>query len=176
MAEERRAEGRAAYVISQLYYYVAAVIGVALLIGGAVAALFGLREIVLPREWESTEGGIRTMLTGAAFALPGLALLWTHLREARRREGLPFSGTFWGASLYFHLVALIALGFVLIGTTGILVSLVDVVYRPSAGPGLFRPSRSEALRQMLDFAIFVVVAGPVFWWHLGRGRRAVGSP
>lgn len=174
-------EGKGAYVLSQLYYYVVAVIGVGLLIGGAVAALFGLRELAFPREFESVRGAVQTMLNGAAFALAGLTLVWTHLREARRREGGPFTEVFWGSSLYYHLVALISLVFVLIGTIGILTSLVDLAVspcpEPPAGGDVFDwCDPQEVGRQILDFAIFLVVAGPVFWWHLRQGRRATGRP
>jgi hypothetical protein len=38
--------GRAGFVISQLYYYVVAAIGVAFVLGGVIAGLFGLRTLV----------------------------------------------------------------------------------------------------------------------------------
>jgi len=185
MAEEPAPEGRAAYVVSQLYYYVAAVIGVGFVIGGAIAALFGVREMILPREFETVRDGLRNVLHGLAFALPGLALMWSHLREARRREGEPFAEAFWGGTLYFHLVALVAIAFVLVGVSGILHSLVDLVlpscdasrgvtFGPEGAAGDCYPTATEALRQMLDFAIVLLVAGPAFWWHLRRGRRSVG--
>lgn len=175
----RADEGRGAYVLSQLYYYVVAVIGVGLLIGGAVAALFGLRTVVLPREFEAARDGLRTVLFGMAFALPGLALVWTHLREARRREGGPFTEAFWGSSLYYHLVALISLVFVLIGTIGILASLVDLAVSPcpdGSGDIVGWCGPAEVGRRIVDFAIFLIVAGPVFWWHLRQGRRTTGTP
>ena len=171
-------EGKSAYVLSQLYYYVVAVIGVGLLIGGGVAALFGLRAIVFPRELETVRDGIRTLLFGAAFALPGIALLWTHLREARRREGGPFTEAFWGSSLYYYLVAVISLVFVLIGTIGILASFVDLAVSPcpaSRGGDIVGWCGPEEVgRRIVDFAIFLVVGGPVFWWHLRQGRRLTG--
>lgn len=184
MAEEPAAQGRFAYVVSQLYYYVAAVIGVGFVIGGAIAALFGVREMVLPREFETVRDGLRNVLHGLAFALPGLALVWSHLREARRREGEPFAEAFWGGTLYFHLVALVAVVFVLVGVSGILHSLVDLIlpsceprgtatFTPEGVVGDCYPTATEALRQMLDFAIVLLVAVPAFWWHLRRGRRSV---
>jgi hypothetical protein len=177
-------EGRAAHVISQVYYYLAAVIGFSLLLGGAIAALLGVRELILPREHETVREGIRTLLHGLAFALPGLALVWWNLREARRRESQPTSQIFWGRALYFHLMALVALVFVLIGGIGVLFHLGDAVMAAdcpdleslelSPPRELFDfcfPDRSESLRNAVDSAIFLIVAGPVFWWHLRQGRR-----
>ncbi|HEX9824039.1 MAG TPA: DUF5671 domain-containing protein [Actinomycetota bacterium] len=186
-------EGKGAYVISQLYYYGAAVIGVAFLLGGAIAGLLGLRTLVLPREFQTVRDGVRGLLNGIAFALPGLALAWWHLREARRRDGGPFTDAFWGSSLYFHLVGLVALGFVLTGTIGVLTALVDLavphcfssetIYGITASAeesvvGLREcyPSASEAARSTLDFALVLAVGAPVFWWHLREGRRLTGSP
>jgi Domain of unknown function (DUF5671) len=167
--------GRAAYVLSQLYYYVAAVVGVGLVIGGAVAILFGVRTLVLPREFEEARDGFRGMLLGAAFALPGLATLWWHLREARRREGGRPRPTFWGSSLYFHLVALIGLFFVIGGTVGVLAAVVNLVLPQCFGSGRILadcfPQQNDAARAALDAAIFVIAGGPVMWWHLRRGRR-----
>jgi hypothetical protein len=40
--------GRAAFAISQSYYYLAAVIGVGLLLGGVIETLIGFRELILP--------------------------------------------------------------------------------------------------------------------------------
>lgn len=186
--------GRAAHVISQVYYYVAAVIGFGLFMGGAIAALFGVRELVLPGEVETVRGGVRTILHGLSFALPGLALMWWHLRQARHREDLPAAPVFWGRALYFHLMALVALIFVLIGGVGLLFNLADaatsacpvvrphVETTPVAPPGaagvrvespfpFCYPSAENSLRSAVDSAIFLIVAGPVFWWHLRQGRR-----
>ena len=170
MATERAPEGRAAWVLSQLYYYAAAVIGIGFLMAGAVSALFGLRSLGVPAPFDSVRDAVREILGGLAFLLPGAVLLWTHLREARRREGGPLTGVFWGASLYFHAVSLVALAFLLVGTIGILHSLVDLVL-PACHEGGCYPSPAEAGRQIVDFAIFLVVGGPVFWWHLRQGRR-----
>ena len=190
-------EGRAAHVISQIYYYVAAVIGFGLFLGGAIGALFGVRELVLPREFDSVRGGVRTILHGLSVALPGIALIWWHLRQASSREDRPTTSAFWGRSLYFHLMALVALGFVLIGGIGVLFNLGDAAlgcegspehayftteHPPPEGYGTFvepgtmqvefcHPSREEALRNAVDSAIFLIVAAPVFWWHLRQGRR-----
>lgn len=187
--------GRAAHVISQVYYYVAAVVGFGLFLGGAIGALFGVRELVLPREFETTRDGIRTVLHGLSFALPGLALMWWHLRQARRREDRPAATVFWGRALYFHLMALVALIFVLTGGVGLLFNLGDAVVGCEPEQHAFvemhvgqaytdietiegqppevycYPSREDALRSATDMSIFLIVAGPVFWWHLRQGRR-----
>jgi hypothetical protein len=178
-------DGRGAFVISQLYYYVAAVIGVGLVLGGAIATLFGVREMVLPRSGETLRDGVRSVLQGLVFALPGALLLWSHLREAARREESPAAVVFWGRALYFHLVALVALVFVLIGTVGALGGLVDLaapLCPPEVVENGFRvqegcfPRPAEAARQVVDMAIFIVVAVPVWWWHLRQGRRVAALP
>jgi hypothetical protein len=196
------APSRAAYVISQLYYYVAAVIGVGLLLGGLIALLFAVRTLVLPREFEEARDGLRGMLHALAFAIPGAALLWWNLREARRGEGASPPPVFWGRALYFYLVSLVALGFVVGGSVAVLSTGADAaiphcdqgvgpieapgepphgVDETSAviGPGAptFRscyPTPAEAARNALDGAIFLIAAGPVLWWHLRQGRRTVG--
>lgn len=197
MAAERSPEGRAAWVLSQLYYYAAAVVGVGLLIGGGIAALMGVRTLVLPEEFEQARDGVRGLLIGLCFVLAGAALLWWHLREARRREHAPTTAAFWGTSLYFHLVALVALAFVLIGTIGILISAVDAavprcfggevvpaepggvtVEEAPHGSATFSecyPTGEDAGRQALNFGIVLLVGGPVYWWHLRQGRRIFGA-
>ena len=185
--------GRAAHVISQVYYYLAAVAGFGLFLGGAIGALFGVRELVLPRDYETTPDAIRTILHGLSFALPGLAVMWWHLREARRKEERPPADAFWGRSLYFHLMALVALVFVLVGGIGLLHSLGDaatstcdripsaVEMDPLAEGNVYVdvescfPSRDESLRSAVDASIFLIVAAPVFWWHLRQGRRLTAA-
>jgi hypothetical protein len=173
--------GRAAHVISQ-YYYVVAAIGVALVLGGVVAALFGIRTLVLPHEFEAPRDALRTVFHGLAFALPGAALLWWHLREARRREGLAAPASFWGRSLYFHLVAFVAMWFAVGGVILALSAAAEAavpncVYvakpvpegteAPEVTPTQqCYPDPAGAARQALDGAIFVLAAGPVWWWHL----------
>jgi len=195
------APSRAAYVISQLYYYVAAVIGVGLLLGGLIALLFGVRTLILPREFEDARDGLRGMLHALAFAIPGAIVLWLNLREARRGEGDSAPPVFWGRTLYFYLVSLVALGFVLGGSVVALnVAAEGVVPHCDRGivplegpervpPGVGTevtptpqppigthcyPTPAEAARDALDGAILVLAAGPVLWWHLRQGRRAVG--
>lgn len=127
--------GRAAAVISQAYYYVAAAVGLAFLLGGGIAALIALRKWVLPlSETAGSFGGLsgsndtaRSFLGALAFALPGALVLAWHLREARRREGSRVSRASWGGVLYFHLVALIALLITLGGAVATLHSLRDSV-------------------------------------------------
>lgn len=195
-----RQESRGAHVISQVYYYVAAVIGFGLFMGGAIGGLFGVRELVIPRDFETTREGVRTILHGLSFALPGLALMWWHLRQARRREDRPVTTAFWGRALYFHLMALVALVFVLIGGVGLLFNLGDAVTAdcpllghpsqvestPGASPTIdvwvespflfCHPTAEDSLRSALDSSIFLIVAGPVFWWHLRQGRRLTAPP
>lgn len=126
--------GRAAFAIAQSYYYLAAVIGVGLLLGGVIGTLIGLRELVLPGSTGSIGGftedtasrdALRSVLGGLAFAIPGgLVFLW-HIREARRREARAVPGTFWGSALYFHLVALVSISIAVGGTIALLHSLRD---------------------------------------------------
>ncbi|MGH2724993.1 MAG: DUF5671 domain-containing protein [Actinomycetota bacterium] len=193
------APGRGAYVISQLYHYVAAVIGVGLLLGGLIAFLFAVRTLVLPREFEEARDGLRGMLHALAFAIPGALVLWWNLREARRGEAASPPAVFWGRALYFYMVSLVALGFVLGGSVAVLSAGADAAIphcdravvplgppevaeqgiapaevELEAGERHCFPTPREAARDALDGAIFLVAGGPVLWWHLRQGRRAVG--
>jgi hypothetical protein len=185
-------DGRAAHVIAQLYYYVAAVIGVGLLLGGLIVSLLAVRTLALPREFDSSREAVRNILHGLAFAIPGAAVLWWHLREASRREVGRRAAAFWGKALYYHLVALVALGFVLGGSVKVLLSAGDAAVPACYGvfaepvPGfkqgplvgeLHSPAcddRSEAERGVLDGLIVLVVSGPLFVWHLRQGRKVTG--
>ena len=194
------APSRGAHVISQLYHYVAAVIGVGLLLGGLIAFLFGVSALVLPREFQEARDGLRGMLHALAFAIPGAVALWVNLREARRGETASPPTVFWGRALYLYLVSLVSLGFVLGGSVAVLSAGTDAVLPhcesavvPLQPPGTpspvlevwaeaeLRPTRdacsptpAEAARNALDGAILIVAAGPVLWWHLRQGRRAIG--
>ena len=180
-------EGRAAYVISQLYYYVAAIVGVGFVIGGLIGFFFGVRTAVFPEAFETARDGLRGMLLGLAFAIPGLVTMWWHIRQARAREGRVPSPAFWGSTLYFHLVTLVALFFVLGGTAGFLAVLGEAVVprcydfaAPATDLVLSGTSCetdwSQTGRQLMNAAIFVIVAGPIMWWHLRQGRRMTAPP
>jgi hypothetical protein len=130
--------GRAAFAISQVYFYVAAAIGLGFFVGGGIAALIGLRQLVFgasPGDLvdgsyvgigsSASRDAVRSILGGVAFAVPGAAVFLWHLREARRGESRPITRTFWGAALYFHLVALIALPVAMGGLVAGLHSLRD---------------------------------------------------
>lgn len=127
--------GRAVVVISQAYYYVAAAVGLAFLLGGGIAALIALRKWVLPLSEASGSFGAstgsndtaRSFLGALAFAIPGALVLAWHLREARRRERSRVSMASWGGVLYFHLVALISLLIALGGAVAMLHALRDSV-------------------------------------------------
>jgi Domain of unknown function (DUF5671) len=129
--------GRAAFAISQSYYYLAAVVGVGLLLGGVIGALIGVRQWILPAGPDPTgspflEGSsrdaIRGILGGLAFAIPGGVVSWWHLREARRRDAVRIADVSWGSALYFHLVAFVALTIAVGGAIGTLHSLADAAF------------------------------------------------
>jgi uncharacterized protein DUF5671 len=189
--------GRAAHVISQLYYYVVAVIGVALVLSGVIRVLFGIRTMILPQEFQQARDGVRSVLHGLTLAIPGALLLWWHLREALRREGYVNAASFWGRSLYFHLVALVSVVFVVLGAVLALSAAADLAVPncpahvrplplpPGAEPQpgtkstyiqwTFEecfPAPAEAARRAVDGAIFILASGPVWWWHLRQGRMA----
>jgi hypothetical protein len=128
---------RAAFAISQSYYYLAAVVGVGLLLGGVIGALIGVRQWILPAGPDPTgspflEGSsrdaIRGILGGLAFAIPGALLFWWHFREARRREAVGLAGVSWGSALYFYLVAFVAVTIAVGGVIGTLHSLADAAF------------------------------------------------
>ncbi len=185
-------EGRGAYVISQLYYYLAAVVGVGFLLGGGIGLLLGVRTLVLPQSGQEAEDAIRGMLGGLAFMLPGLAVVWWHLGQARRREGKVTVSAFWGSALYFHLVAWIALIVVMTATAGLLTAardaaLPECAVQPALAPGeapggetirkeFCYPLAGEAARSMFDAGIYILVAAPIMWWHLRQGRRLTAPP
>lgn len=157
--------GRAVLVISQAYYYVAAAVGLAFLLGGGIAALIALRKWLLPISEASTSfGGLsdsndtaRSFLGALVFAIPGALVLAWHLREARRREGCRVSRESWGGVLYFHLVALITL---VIALGGVVATLHAV--RDWALPICYDPPRAE----------LSPVEGPLS----GSGFEGEGSP
>jgi hypothetical protein len=175
--------GRAAHTIAQLYYYVVAAVAVGLVLGGLIAMLFGVRTLVLPEETQESRDAVRTMLHGLAFVLPGLALVWWHLREARTADARVGIHPFWGRSLYFYLVAFVSLWLAVGGLIAMLATAVDAALPhcfegPAALPAGAEPEAecnpepAEAARRALDGAIFVIAAGPVWWWHLRQGRHA----
>jgi len=175
--------GRAAFAIAQIYYYGAAVVGVGFVIGGAITALIGLRELVLPSPGHADRDAVRSMLAGLAFAVPGVVFAVWHLREARSREGRVPPGAFWGRALYFHLVSFIAAVTVLSGIAAGLVALVDAALPPPCAVPVFGEpgggscaGSADALRDALNSAIVVIVAGAVWWWHLREARRARPLP
>jgi hypothetical protein len=93
--------GRAAYGISQIYYYAAAVVGVGFVIGGGISALIELRHLTLPERTtvfgsDTTRASVHGIMVGLAFLIPGLAAALWHLKEAGRRERRFVPGAFWG--------------------------------------------------------------------------------
>lgn len=182
-----RPQGRAAFTISQVYYYAAAVVGVGFVLGGGIATLTGVRDWITPAQGEPARNGAHGALIGLSFLLPGLlAMLW-HLRESRRREGLDLRGVFWGGSLYYHLVSFVSLCVLLGGAVATLAAIVDTVV-PQCWPtymssmsGVDQPSMEFTCetppfmtgggRAIVSALIVVVVAGAVFAWHLRQGRR-----
>ena len=167
--------GKAAYVLSQLYYYLVAIVAIGFVIGGAIAALIALRLLAWPDPGSVTRASTRSLLQGLAFALPGAVSAWWHLGQARRGEGHVAAGAFWGRSLYFHGVAFIAYVVALGGVVAMLFSLIDAALPspcPTFGPFVC-PDADEALRVAANWVVVVLVAGTIWWWHLREGRRTV---
>lgn len=186
--------GRAAYSITQVYYYAAAVVGVGFVIGGAIATLLALRRLILPKRLpgfavDTTRGSVHGMLVGLAFLIPGLVCAWWHLKQAHEHEGRFHRGAFWGKALYFHLVAFISIVTVMGGAAAALANLADVALPdcitfptpvplgPPGGatpPGFVKSScdqRGDAARGVADGLIVVLVAGAVFYWHIKQARK-----
>ena len=128
--------GRAAYSISQIYYYAAAVVGVGFIIGGAISTLIELRHLILPERSgfipDTTRGSVHGIMVGIAFLIPGLMVAIWHLNQARRREDRFVPGQFWGKALYFHLVAFISLVTLMGGAAATLSAVADLALE---GPG-----------------------------------------
>ena len=187
-----RFPGRAAFAISEIYYYAVAVVGVGVMIGGAIATLIGLRALVFSGPSDTTRQSVRGILSGLAFLAPAAALCWWHLREAKRRESRDMTGEFWGRSLYFHWVALIAVLIALGGAIASLTALIDLTLPQCFGDLGFAgssgftsespcfPSHGDAVRSIVNGIIILLVPGVVFAWHIkqGRamGREPAGSP
>lgn len=167
--------GKPAYVLSQLYYYLVAIVAIGFVIGGTIAALIALRLLAWPDPGSVTRASVRSLLQGLAFAVPGAVAVWWHLGQARQREGMMASGAFWGRSLYFHGVAFIAYVVALGGVVATLFSLIDAALPPPCPP--FVPfvctDSEDALRRVLNGVIVVLVAGTIWWWHLREGRKTV---
>jgi hypothetical protein len=162
--------------MSQLYYYLVAIVAVGFVIGGAIAAVIALRELAFPDPGSQTRDSVRSLLQGLAFAGPGAAAVWWHLAQARRQEGRLAPGAFWGRSLYFHGVAFVAYLVALGGIVATLFSLVDAALVPDCPVFVeadFCTDAEEALRSAANGAIVVLVSGAVWWWHLREGRRTV---
>jgi hypothetical protein len=172
--------GRAAYSLSQLYYYLVAILAIGFVIGGTIAALIALRQLAWPDPGSATRQSVEALLQGLAFAIPGALAAWWHLREARQREGRVAAGAFWGRSLYFHAVAFLAYVVAFGGVVATLFSLIEAAYAADCPATIDRDlgflvctDADDALRAALNGLIVVLVAGTVWWWHLREGRRTV---
>jgi len=172
--------GRAAYALSQLYYYLVAIVAIGFVIGGTIAALIAVRQLAWPDPWSVTRQSVEALLQGLAFAVPGALAAWWHLGQARKREGRVAAGAFWGRSLYFHAVAFLAYVVALGGVVATLFSLIDAAFAADCPATIGRDlvfvvctDADDALRTALNGLIVVLVAGTVWWWHLREGRRTV---
>ena len=172
--------GRAAYALSQLYYYLVAIVAIGFVIGGTIAALIAVRQLAWPDPWSVTRQSVEALLQGLAFAVPGALAAWWHLGQARKREGRVAAGAFWGRSLYFHAVAFLAYVVALGGVVATLFTLIDAAFAADCPATIGRDlgflvctNAEDALRAALNGLIVVLVAGTVWWWHLREGRRTV---
>ncbi len=183
--------GRAAYAISQTYYYAAAAIGVIFLLGGSIAAVIALRGLVYHLNPQLVHQGPRSVLNGLAFALTGGLVAWWHLREVRTRAGDAPGPVFWGGALYAHVVALFALIVAMAGTVIVLMGVVSLAFpvcvsNPVMGGGsagfissgslpggtfCLSTSKASAIG-ILDGVIVLTLAGVVWFWHLRQGRTS----
>jgi uncharacterized protein DUF5671 len=177
--EARRPPNRASFTFAQLYYYLAALTGVAFVLVGAIDTLFGIRARFLPAEMETGRDAMRQILHGVSYTIMGAACLTWHLREARKREALERTDVFWGRSLYLHTVALVGFVFVLTGLTQFLQGIIDAHFpycfdvdgAPGGATECF-PIGREATLGIVEPLIIFVVGLPIWLWHLREGRRA----
>ena len=172
--------GRAAYALSQLYYYLVAIVAIGFVIGGTIAALIAVRQLAWPDPLSVTRQSVEALLQGLAFAVPGALAAWWHLGQARKREGRVAPGASWGRSLYFHAVAFLAYVVALGGVVVTLFSLIDAAFAADCPATIGEDlvfvvctDADDALRTALNGLIVVLVAGTVWWWHLREGRRTV---
>ena len=170
--------GRGAYALSQLYYYLAAIVAVGFFIGGTIAALIALRQLAWPDPGSVGRDSGKALLQGLAFAIPGGLSVWWHLDQAKQREGPIPSGVFWGRSLYFHGVAFVAYVVALGGVVATLFALTDAAFATECpatlGEDLFVCNDAgDSLRAAVNGLTVVLVAGAIWWWHLREGRRTV---
>jgi hypothetical protein len=171
--------GRGAYALSQLYYYLAAIVAVGFVIGGTIAGLIALRQLAWPDPGSVGRDSGKALLQGLAFAVPGGLSAWWHLGQAKQREGPIPSGVFWGRSLYFHVVAFVAYVVTLGGVVATLFALIDAAFATGCpttiGEELFVVCNDagDSLRAAANGLVVVLVAGAIWWWHLREGRRTV---
>lgn len=103
--------------IRQVSLAFGAAFGVVLLVIAATSLLIGLRQWLLPSsgdgfggsffgpDTEGSDAALRSLLGAAALALPGVAILVWHRREASRADRQPSHALAWGRSMFLHLVA-----------------------------------------------------------------------
>ena len=178
--------GRGGWVISQLYYYLVAAAAVGLVVAGGIQILHGLREVVLPRAFESRHNGFYQMLQALALILPRWIFLGWNLQQARAREHVRLTRIAWPRALYFLLVSLFTVAFVYFGAITVLRSLLQAGWQACglgavipifSGPGAIAargpclPSHTDALRSALDGLVVFVVATAAWHWHLRQLRR-----
>ena len=163
----------------------------AFLLGGSIATVIGLRELVFHLNLQLVHQGPRSVLNGLAFVLTGGVVAFWHLREVRTRAGDAPRPVFWGGALYAHVVALFALIVAMVGTVIALMGVVSLAFpvcvsNPvmaggSAGfissgslPGetfCLSTSKASAIG-ILNGVIVLALAGAVWLWHLRQGRTS----
>ncbi|HWC32328.1 MAG TPA: hypothetical protein VG709_04295 [Actinomycetota bacterium] len=171
---------RAAAVIPSLYGVVGAAVGLWLFIAAMLEVLVATARLALDLWFESTWADpLRSVTAAFPSAVVAAVVVWWHVRYGIRggREGAREGS--WRASLYFHLVALVALVAALIGAVEVKSAAADLVAPQCIAPATtdyvpgrscFPPS-SVAVRNAIEGAALFLVASPIFLWHIARAPR-----
>ncbi len=158
------------------YDFAVAVLSMFLVIDGLVWALFTIRALISPGEEDfgSTRDSVRHLLYALfGLVLPGLVGAWIHFRSGRRHDRELVAPEVRPRAGYFYGVAFIAYLFILAAVLWMLIEIVDLIIPPCEGPrqGVACYLSRDPVRRFVDAGLIILGAGPVWWWHLRRGRR-----
>ncbi len=180
MDAARSARHLPASAVASLYGYAGAAVGLWLFASAGVQIVAAVAMLALDVRLDSTSPNpVPSLVAGLLHAALGGSVAWWHLRYAmtQRRSGREQALS--RGALYFHVVALVALVAALIGSVELMSSAVDLVAPECIAPGTTDyvpgrsclPPRAVAVRNAVEGAVLLVVASPLFVWHVRKGRQ-----